>query len=138
LLAIWRETRERVVPLFPELSRKLVEKDDGETALLDLLNENRTAWEGSGYSKGAANDRWVKMLYGDRGVEELEMIGPELLQRAHDVWDGVAAAKRAYATLGASRSAAPPEPAPAESAPSGEEAPKAAKKPTRKPREKKA
>jgi exonuclease V gamma subunit len=138
LVGIWRETRERVVPLFPKLSRKLVEKADEEMALIDLLNVCRAEWEGGFEKRGAAQDAWVSMLYGDRGVEELESLAPEILTKARAVWDGVVAAKNAYASLVASTSAAPAESDSAASTDSGEGEPDVAKKRTRKPREKKA
>ena len=99
LLTLWKETRASTAPLFPGLSRKLVEKDVDSPALLDLLNECRSAWEGGYGEKGAANDAWVKMLYGDLGVEELEAFGPPLLEKAHAVWDGVRDAGRQHAAL---------------------------------------
>jgi hypothetical protein len=71
-------------------------------------------------------------------VEELESLAPEILTKARAVWDGVVAAKNAYASLVASTSAAPAESDSAASTDSGEGEPDVAKKRTRKPREKKA
>ncbi len=112
LLAIWRETRTSEVPLFPNVSRKLAEEDDGQTALADLLNECRSEWDGAPKQRGARDDAWVSTLYGDCDVEELESFGAGLLAKAHAVWDGV----RAGAAVHQARSPGKPKKARGEDA----------------------
>jgi exodeoxyribonuclease V gamma subunit len=92
LLAMWRRTRNEVLPLFPAFSPALASDKDSPLPLLDLLEKHRSAWEGAYKTKGALGDRWVTMLLGDLALEELESFD-ELRKVANEVWGGALDAK---------------------------------------------
>jgi exodeoxyribonuclease V gamma subunit len=105
LLAMWRRTRNEVLPLFPAFSPALASDKDSPLPLLDLLEKHRSAWEGAHKTKGALDDRWVTMLVGDLALEELESF-EELREVANAVWGSAIDAKTNVTRLKADAKAA--------------------------------
>jgi exodeoxyribonuclease V gamma subunit len=88
LVQSWRRIRRGPLPLFPRLSRDLVNGSLKEPSMdaADLVEGLESVWEGAPHARGDRDDPWVSALFGHLSVEDLARDAGALLEAANPVW----------------------------------------------------
>jgi exodeoxyribonuclease V gamma subunit len=105
IIALYREARSGPIPLFPKLSRALVDSRDVDQSAARRIIAQKSAWEPGGKTRAALDDPWVHALYGDLTIEDLAARADDVLQKAEVLWAPLLANLSTSSSLGPMESA---------------------------------